>query len=71
MEAALVIPRSLDLLGRRRARQSAAPHPAMAAAAPLPRPMARASRRRIPLPSLGSAAWLSDGFAQRPRSAPS
>jgi hypothetical protein len=49
MEAALVMPRSLDLLCRRRARQSAAPHPAMAAAAPLPRPMARASRRRIPL----------------------
>ena len=71
MEAALVMPRSLDLLCRRRARQSAAPHPAMAAAAPLPRPMARASRRRIPLPSSGSPAWLSDGFAQRPRSAPS
>jgi hypothetical protein len=32
MEAALVMPRSLDLLCRRRARLSAAPHPAMAAA---------------------------------------
>jgi hypothetical protein len=31
MESALVMPRSLDLLCRRRARQSAAPHPSAAA----------------------------------------